>query len=205
MNFKKIFLNVVIIVSLMCIGVTLWGKYSEQANYADNVDETKTDLANEIPTCENGIVKTNTTNDIKNYSPDELMGSIYIPKFDLVIPLYMENETDETNWSLEVGVVMDSSGSYPHGDSATVVYGHRQYDFQVLKDIEVDDDIIISIEDNVYLYEVSEIEIVDETQVDQVFTDDNELVLYTCYPFYWGAPTNERYVVHASPVDTLTC
>lgn len=205
MDLKKVFLNVVIAVSLMIISVTLWEKYSEQISYAENVTETKGELDSDIPMCENGIVKTDTTNEIKEYLPDELMGSIYIPEFDLVIPLYMENEDDETNWALELGVVMDSSGSYPYGETATVVYGHRQYDFQALEDIEMNDDIIITIEDNIYLYEVSEIEIVDETQVEEVFTDKNELVLYTCYPFYWGAPTDERFVVHASPVDILTC
>lgn len=205
MKHKKNLATVAIFISLGVIVIILFYKHFEQVKYANNTEVIKQELTEELPVCDNGKISSSVVDTDLNYEPDELMGSIYIPKFELTIPLYMENDSDETNWALELGVAMDDASSYPYGESATVVFGHRHYDFQVLKDINVGDEIVVSIGENIYLYEVSSVEVINETQVEEVFTDVNELVLYTCYPFYWGATTNERFVVHATPVDSISC
>lgn len=205
MKGKKILKWIIVIIPLLIIGTILFMKYYAQVNYAANTEETKEELSSDLPICVDGEITAETSNEVKEYQPDELMGSIYIPTFDLTIPLYMENDDDESNWVLELGVAMDDASSYPYGEESTVVFGHRHYDFQYLEDIKVGDGIAVTIGDNVYVYEVTSTEIIGKDEAEKVFTDKNELVLYTCYPFIWGAPTEERFTVHASPVDSIEC
>lgn len=197
-----------LLISILCISILsllIIDKYMEEKSYTDNTVEVKEELEKEVPICNNGMIESQTSNTVEDYEANDLMGAIYIPKTHQTIPLYLEDPNDPSNAVLELGVAMDSSSSYPYGTSSTVVFGHRHYDFSVLKELVKGDEIIVTIGENVYLYEVTSTEIVKEDEIGEVFTDKNELVLYTCYPFYWGATTTQRFVVHAEPVNSIQC
>ena len=85
----------------------------------------------------------------------------------------------------------------------TVISGHRDTHFKILKDIEIGDliDVVTPLGETVN-YQVKTIEIVD-SRVASIKTEQSEqtLVLVTCYPFdavVAGGPL--RYVVTAKEV-----
>lgn len=91
----------------------------------------------------------------------------------------------------------------PGNTGYSIIAGHRDTHFRFLEDIKADDLIVVqSASNSFYRYQVSNIEIIDETEV-RYFTDthDTVLILVTCYPFDAIIPGGSlRYIVIARPV-----
>ncbi len=99
-----------------------------------------------------------------------------------------------------------SATPLPGENGNSVIVGHRDTHFSVLKDLEMDSVIDIHKIDQVLSYKVANTFIVDHSQV-EVMSNQNEelLTLITCYPFeaiQSGGPL--RYVVQALPIDPST-
>ncbi|MGL5383286.1 MAG: class D sortase [Culicoidibacterales bacterium] len=92
-----------------------------------------------------------------------------------------------------------SETALPGEGDKIVLAGHRNQAFGKLEGVEVGDEVKVQTIYGEYRYLVREMEVIDETQTEILLptAPKEELVLFTCYPFVFGAPTQQRYVVYA--------
>jgi len=93
-------------------------------------------------------------------------------------------------------------GSASPGEAGNIIIsGHRDTHFSFLKDLKAGDQLQLQSNNKTESYQVTEIIILDKTNVDVIPTDlNNKLLLVTCYPFdaiQTGGPL--RYIVIAKP------
>lgn len=103
-----------------------------------------------------------------------------------------------------VGTYMDSSGAGLPGEGKTILLaGHNNTFFNDLQHAEVGATVTITTHYGVYTYEVTETKILDyqdASAYDFTRTDEN-LILYTCYPFDALGFTTDRFFVYAQYVS----
>lgn len=95
----------------------------------------------------------------------------------------------------------------PGFGSTTLVAAHVTTHFKGLQYVEVGDTIYYTTTYGAYEYRVTDIQIVPAAQAKSVYdlgADHDNLVLYTCYPFYAVAFRSERYFVCAELVSGPT-
>lgn len=127
-------------------------------------------------------------------------GDLSIDSLDVDLPLYY----GDTLSILRNGVG-HSSGSYFPGEGGTIVcmaHNTRGYLYN-LSDIEIGDTIVITTTYGEFTYEVEETRIVQETQVDAVAVQSEEeiLILYTCYPTNTFGHATQRFITYSKLVD----
>lgn len=94
---------------------------------------------------------------------------------------------------------LDSSAK-PGKEGVCVVYGHRNRNhFQVLKDVDYEDPILVTMPDGkTYTYIVESTEILATDEDLRIPTiEGKHLMLTTCYPFYYSGHAPKKYVVIA--------
>ena len=86
----------------------------------------------------------------------------------------------------------------PGAPGNSVIAGHRDTHFRVLKDVLIGDEIRIDRANDALIYLIVDVRIVSpkDTQVLRAQTGQT-ITLITCYPFYFLGPAPMRYVVHA--------
>ena len=103
-----------------------------------------------------------------------------------------------------VGTYADNGGAGIPGEGKTILLaGHNNTFFNDLQHAEVGAIVTITTHYCVYTYEVTEMKVMDyqdETSYDFSRTDEN-LILYTCYPFDALGFTPNRYFVYAKYVS----
>ena len=103
-----------------------------------------------------------------------------------------------------VGTYADDGGVGIPGEGKTILLaGHNNTFFNDLQHAEVGATVTITTHYGVYTYEVTEMKVMDyqdETSYDFSRTDEN-LILYTCYPFDALGFTPNRYFVYAKYVS----
>ncbi len=85
----------------------------------------------------------------------------------------------------------------PGKEGTCVVYGHRNRNhLLVLKDIEIGDEIDVILPDGkVYTYVVDKTEILETNEAMRIpTTEDNHLILMTCYPFYYTGHAPRKFI-----------
>ena len=94
---------------------------------------------------------------------------------------------------------------FPGEPDNTIIAGHRDTHFRVLKDIRPGDDIVLQFESDYLVYRVRETKIVKPTnkQVLQP-TDESKLTLITCYPFYYVGSAPNRFIVQADLTNRVS-
>lgn len=122
-------------------------------------------------------------------------GEVICEDIDLTAPMYY-GDSEEI---LEKGVGVYTAGSIP-GEKGTILAGaHDSTYFAALENIKVSDVITVKTTYGIFEYQVSDIQIVDiSTEAWSMESDEEQLVLYTCYPF--GATESartQRYFVYA--------
>lgn len=96
------------------------------------------------------------------------------------------------------GRLIDSAPLGAKGNS--VIAGHRDTHFRILKDIRKGDRILIETGHMQFIYQVSGTRIVSPGDTSALRpTRDAELTLVTCYPFYYVGHAPKRFVVEARP------
>jgi sortase A len=79
-----------------------------------------------------------------------------------------------------------------------VIAGHRDTHFRILKDLKEGDDLILRTRMGQYLYRVQKLTVVSPSNTASLQpTQDAELNLITCYPFYYVGSAPKRFVVEA--------
>lgn len=76
---------------------------------------------------------------------------------------------------------------------------HRDSFFRGLREIELEDEVVVVTEHGRFRYRVNDLQVVEPTRVDVVKSRGrDELTLITCYPFDYVGPAPRRFVVHAA-------
>lgn len=122
-----------------------------------------------------------------------------ISKVDLEVPVLPG--TDDLTLNRGVGLI---SGTHSPGEGGNIgIAGHRDGFFRVLKDIGSGDMIELETPDQLDIYKVDQIVIVDKNDVSVLRpTSTATLTLVTCYPFYFIGSAPKRYIVEASLVTS---
>jgi sortase A len=122
-----------------------------------------------------------------------------IPKVGLEVPVF--DGTDDLTLDRGAGRISGTAGPGQAGNMG--VAAHRDGFFRKLKDVHVGDMIELAASKGNYKYTIEDIEIVDPTNVSVLRSQPQpSLTLVTCYPFYFVGSAPERYIVHASLIDS---
>lgn len=140
-----------------------------------------------------------------NYSfkEDEVIGRIKIASIDLDI-LLLEGESKK---NLKLGATHMLGTAYPGQKGNCVIAGHRNYTFgsmfNRLGEVKLEDKITVEVEENTYHYEVTDIKIIEPTQLEvlQQPKEERELTLLTCHPIHVG---NKRLVIKARWIPDMS-
>lgn len=140
-------------------------------------------------------------NIIKNYPEyGSKYAKIQIPKINIDLDVYY----GDTMEILKKGVG-HSSGSYFPGEGGSIIYmGHNSKNmFRGLSKISKGDLIQIITEYGEFKYQVYDMKIVNETDLESlpIQKEKEILMLYTCYPFQNIGYTTKRYVVYAEKIE----
>jgi sortase A len=107
-----------------------------------------------------------------------------------------------TRQSLRKGPGHLQGSSMPGDPGNSVIAGHRDTHFRVLKDVTVGDEIRIDSDGEQLAYRIVDTRIVPPSDITPLRSStDRTLTLITCYPFYFIGPAPQRFVVRAKPVD----
>lgn len=96
-----------------------------------------------------------------------------------------------------------SDGCVLPGENGTVFIGaHTGTYFADLGSAEIGDRIYLETDWGTFVYEVTEMQVIYETDIDKVRwgAEEPSCILYTCYPFGILTHTDRRYAVYADPV-----
>ena len=135
-------------------------------------------------------------------SKGDQYGQITIEGTSVDAPLYYGDSTRELNRG--VATYADTVGAGIPGENMTVLLaGHNNTFFNGLQDVQEGSLIHIDTHYGSYVYRVTGMKLADyqdTTTYDVTRTDEN-LILYTCYPFDAFGFTPERYFVYAEYVS----
>jgi sortase A len=124
----------------------------------------------------------------------DLMGELYIPKLDAVLPIYHGTNEDE----LEKGVGHFSGSVLPGENDNAVLSGHRDTVFRQLGDVGENDLLIVTTAAGEFTYKVKRVRIVDEDDRTVIVPKPKAtLTVSTCYPFTFVGAAPKRYVLVA--------
>lgn len=138
------------------------------------------------------------TIDLKDYGlENNIIGFISIPKMEIEIPIYLGANTQ----NMEKGAVHLTETSYPIGGENTnaVIAAHRGYSwaqmFRHIEKLEIGDEVYIQNFRETLTYKVSEIKIIQPTDIHELFIQDGKdmITLITCHPY---RENTHRYVVY---------
>ncbi|MEH6944250.1 class D sortase [Bacillus sp. JJ722] len=175
-----------ITISILTSAYSLYKIYDSQSAVKENLN-----LWNDIKDeqINNNQEKTTSTTSI-TYEKG-LLGEVQIPRLKENIPL-IEGSTEK---DLEKGAV-HFSGTANFGEQGnSIVLGHRDGVFRPLKDLKVNDEIVINTLYGTETYIIEQLEVVKPT--DPLITQSYDypaITLVTCYPFYYLGDAPDRYI-----------
>lgn len=201
----KIFLNILLVVLIIIfLFQIVQNKYIENKNYEEAASlnpEVDSSNCNSDMSLESEI--SNEVLNIKSVDESEVIGYVCFPTTGSVTPLKTGTTSDNNIEALEDGsMVVDMNSNLPGNNENSVILGHRNTNINEIYELEVGDPIVIIVNDNKYVYEVTRNEVIEEEEVEKVFLekDNDYLVLYTCYPQERYTPITGRYIVEAKPL-----
>lgn len=154
-----------------------------------------------------GSVEISNDNTVKRADvPEAQYGDLYAyvkcEDIGLDCPVYMGDNNDILN----MGAGQISATYQPGFGSLIMVGAHNNTFFNCLKNIQNGNVITMETSYGTYSYQVVSTEVVDVTgkTAYDFFTDHEQLLLYTCYPFDTLAHTDYRYMVHADLISGPT-
>ncbi len=139
-------------------------------------------------------------NDIVYPSRGDLYANLKIERIGMDTNVFY----DDSDEALSRGGVGQYYGSrIPGYGTPILICGHNNGVFNALQHVTVGDVVKITTNYGIYEYKVREIAIKkasDESAVN-LQKEEEELILYTCYPFYMLGITNDRYFVYADKIS----
>ena len=124
----------------------------------------------------------------------EILGRIEIPRIHLSV-IVLEGSDSRI---LRLGAGHIRGTGLPGMIGNVGIAAHRDTFFRAVREIRPNDLITLTTLRGVFLYRVDGTEIVDPRDVQVLHrTEDAELTLVTCYPFYYLGSAPKRFIVHA--------
>jgi len=124
----------------------------------------------------------------------EPVGLLEIPNLGFIAPVY--EGASESNMNRGLGRIKGTAKVGTKGNLG--IAGHRDGFFRPLKDLTLNQIILLSTPNDVVEYRVKSIDIVGPDKVEVLDpTDENSLTLVTCYPFYFVGHAPQRLIVKA--------
>ncbi len=126
-------------------------------------------------------------------------GMITIEGTDIDCPLFFGDDSK----TLRRGAGQYKGSSFPGMCSTTIIGGHNNSFFKTLKDAKVGSIITVKTHYGVYTYKITDTAIKsfnDRTAFD-INAENENLVLYTCYPFNALGLTKQRYFVYGEYIS----
>jgi sortase A len=122
----------------------------------------------------------------------EPLAVLRIPSVNIEVPVYVG--TSDLNLNRGAGLI--EGMATPDAGGNVGIAGHRDGFFRALKDIKPGDRIELQTRTRTHAYRVTEIEIVDASDL-SLLTDslDPVVTLVTCYPFYYVGHAPQRFLV----------
>lgn len=114
---------------------------------------------------------------------------------------------DDSDAALNRGGVGQSYSSHIPGYSRPIlISGHNNGKFNALQHVKVGDVVTITTNYGIFEYRVRECAVKDKDDPAAINLDqeEEELILYTCYPFYMLTLTRQRYFVYADKISGPT-
>lgn len=127
------------------------------------------------------------------------VGEISIENTSVDAPLYYGDGTTQLNQ----GVGIYNGAGIPGQSQTILLAGHSGTFFKGLQDVQPGDEVRVTTYYGEYRYRVTEAKVLDasdSTAYDFTRSDEN-LILYTCYPFDQFGYTPQRYFVYAEYVS----
>jgi sortase A len=191
-----------LIVALIVTGIIVLGIY---LFLGQKIDETislvnKVEVDTSTKTIEEVTIDT-VKKRLQNYPEyGTQYATIEISKIGVDLPVYF----GDTLEILKNGVG-HSSGSYFPGEGGSIVYmGHNSKSvFRRFSELEEGDTIVVTTDYGKYTYQIYDMKLVNETDVDALPIQDEEeiLMVYTCYPFNNIGYATQRYIVYSKLVE----
>lgn len=123
-----------------------------------------------------------------------VLGRLDIPALKLSVPFVEGYSTDD----LRHGLGHIEGTAYPGGLGTVALAGHRDTFLRPLRNVKPGMRIALEGTRGIFYYQVDRTEIVDPDAVRVLDTVNTpELVLVTCYPFYYVGSAPQRFIVHA--------
>ena len=130
-------------------------------------------------------------------NPGDLYGRITISGTDVDSPVFWGDSERELNKG--VGTYM---GWLPGFGRTIILAGHRNTDFKDLGSVETGAIITVATHYETYTYEVirTAVHHMDDTSSYDLLREDENIILYTCYPFDFIGAARERFFVYGEPL-----
>lgn len=135
----------------------------------------------------------------KQFDPykGETIGLVELPKLKETLPIVEGTSLDQ----LAKGVGHYKTSKLPGQHDQIVLSGHRDTVFRHVGNLQQGDQIILHFPFGTYTYKVDHTKIVmaNDTSIIHSTYPKEELVLTTCYPFYYIGDAPKRYIIYAYP------
>ena len=126
--------------------------------------------------------------------PGDIIGRIEIPRIHVSV-IVLEGSDSRI---LRVAAGHVPGTALPGTIGNVGIAAHRDTFFRPVREIRSNDMITLTTSHGVFRYRVDGTEIVDPNDVQVLHrTEDAELTLVTCYPFYYVGSAPKRFIVHA--------
>lgn len=147
------------------------------------------------------IVLSKEKNRLENYPEyGTKYGQLYIDSIGVDLPIYLGDTVE----ILRLGVG-HFSGSYFPGEGGSIIYAAHNTAkfFRKLPEVKVGDNIKIKTNYGEFSYEVYETQVIKETESEKlpIQTEEEILMIYTCYPVTGIGHKSQRFVVYAKLME----
>jgi sortase A len=131
--------------------------------------------------------------------PGSYLFQLSFPRLRISLPV-VEGTTDE---ALRKGPGRLEGSPMPGRPGNSVIAGHRDTHFRILKDVSVGDRIRIDIGNERYMYEIIDTRVVSPSDTSSLRPESQSVItLVTCHPFYFIGPAPNRFVVRAKAMNS---
>lgn len=139
--------------------------------------------------------------DISAFDPNhgDTVGLLEIEKIEATLPIIEGTDPDD----LDKGVGHHAATAYPGQNDQILLSGHRDTVFTRLGEVEIGDQLKVTLPYGEFYYEMVDSKIVDadDRTIIGSTAPDEQLVISTCYPFGYIGNAPDRYLIYAVPVE----
>lgn len=143
-----------------------------------------------------GTVKSSTIT-FPNYGTE--YAELSIPSAEIKAPIFFGDGEKQ----LARGIGHYNGSDFPGMGSTVLLSGHNNTYLHTIDRAQVGDNITLTTSYGVYVYKINEIIITDSSNVSatKISAEEENLVIYTCYPLSTLGLTSKRYFVYAEYVS----